>query len=805
MSARSRKLTVSQLLVALLSFLLLCGVGGGLLAAMAIPVAATSGTAANAVTRIFDDLPTEISFTEPSEQSVILAADGSHIATFYSENRIVVSSEDISQFIKDAAVAIEDERFYQHNGIDAQGIIGAAFTTLTGGGLAGGSTITQQYVKNALIEEGRIAGNDAMINSATERSIARKINEARFAIAVENQMTKDQILTGYLNVAQFGPSQWGVEAASQYYYSKPASEVTLEQAAMLVGITQAPGRWDPVRNPNDAKVRRDTVLGSMYGNGYITRDQLDAAAAVPIEDMLNVTPSRNGCEDAGTSAYFCEYVVKEVLNSELLGETREERIQKLYRGGLVIHTTIDPAEQQMAFDALTAQIPVGDPSGISMAMSTVEPNTGHIRAMVQNTTFGNPTEEDPYATKVNANVGEDHGGGAGFQPGSTFKIFTLVEWLASGHSAYERVNGANNQVYERDQWIIPCAPGYADRAEPGNNEGAGWGMMSVTDATKNSVNTAYMNMSSKLDQCAILDLAKEMGVERGTLGTQAEVDRLTNAGLQAEVGQPLPLEPFPIQVLGITPVTPLSMANSMATLAAEGNACEVQSWTKISDTSGETIAEQTPNCRQVLDRETARATTSVLTSVPTSSGTGYRAILDGGRQSAGKTGTTNNAWHAWYVGYTPQLATAVWTGHMTGNISMTHVTVNGNYIETLFGSTLPAPAFKQFMDAALAGEPNENFTPPSRSVTQEPTVGIPNVVGMSEGQAVDALQQAGFTVAVGTDYSDLPEGQVARQSPTGRAREGARVDLWLSIGPDPAEAEPTEEESDQPADDAENN
>lgn len=346
----------------------------------------------------------------------------------------MVASEDISQFIKDAAVSIEDQRFYQHNGIDAQGILGAAFSNLTGSSsLAGGSAITQQYVKNALIEKGRIDDDDEQIAAATEQTIARKLNEARFAVAVENNMSKDEILTAYLNIAQFGASQYGVEAASRYYYSKPAKDVTLEQAAMLAGITQAPGRWDPVTNPEGALTRRNTVLSTMLEQGYIDQAQYDAASAVSIEDMLSVSPAYNGCAEAGISANFCEYVVRDVLNSELLGQTRDERIQKLYRGGLTIHSTVNPADQQAAYDALIAQVPLGDPSNIDMALSSVEPGTGKIRAMVQNRPFGNPSDEEPLATKVNNNVGEDMGGGAGFQPGCTFKIFTLVDWIAKGH------------------------------------------------------------------------------------------------------------------------------------------------------------------------------------------------------------------------------------------------------------------------------------------------------------------------------------------------------------------------------------
>ncbi|NLI04555.1 MAG: penicillin-binding protein [Actinomycetaceae bacterium] len=782
MSAKSRKLGASQFIAALLSFILLTGLGGGILAAMALPFVATTGTAANAVTSIFEDLPTNIDFTQPSEQSVILAADGSHIATFYSENRIVVGSEDISQYIKDAAVAIEDRRFYQHNGIDAQGILGAAFGNITGDSFAGGSTITQQYVKNALIEEGRIQGDDDLIASATERTIARKLNEARYAIAVENQMTKDEILTGYLNIAQFGPSQWGVESASRYFFSVSAADVTLEQAAMLAGITQAPSRWDPVTNPEEALVRRDTVLGAMLEEGYITQEEYDAAVAVTIEEMLNVTPATNGCEDSGISAYFCEYVVKEVLNSPILGETRDDRIQALYRGGLTITTTLDPEKQQAAYDSITAAIPVGDPSGVDTALSSVEPNTGHIVAMVQNTPFGNPTEEQPYATKVNANAGQDMGGGAGFQPGSTFKVFTLVEWLASGRSAYETVNGGN-QNFPASAWTISCAPDYVAPASPRNVNNSTYGNITVLQATKDSVNTAYMQMSSRLDLCNIMQRAYDLGVERGEIGTEETVPPLANRGLPAVVGEPLPLEPVPALTLGVNPVTPLSMAVAMATLAAEGNYCEPQSFTTVHDTNGNLLGEQTPNCRQVLDRETARATSSVLKEVP---GPLNGAVL-AGRPSAGKTGTTDAAYHGWYVGYTPQLAAVVWTGHMEGNIPMMNVTINGRYHRVVYGGTLAGPMFKRYMDAALAGQPVQYFTPPNRSVITPPQVSVPNVTGLSESSATAALNNAGFSVSVGTDYSDQPEGLVARQSPSGTAPAGSTISIWLSIGPDPAE------------------
>lgn len=803
-----RQLSAKQLMQALLSFLLMCTVGGGLLAATALPVVATSGTVTNAVTRIFDEAPTELDFTRPSEKSVIMAADGTPLAHFYAENRIIVSSDQISQFLKDAAVAIEDQRFYQHNGIDPKGIAGAAFSNLTTtGGLSGGSTITQQYVKNAMIEEGRVLDDDRMIARATERTITRKLNEARYAIAVENKLSKEEILTGYLNLAQFGPSQWGVESASRYFFGVPASKVTLEQAAMLAGITQAPGRWDPVNNPDAAKKRRDTVLAKMHSLDMITKEQMDAAIAVPIADMLNVQPALNGCEEAGVSAYFCEYVVKEVLNSPLLGDTREKRIQALYRGGLTIKTTLDPKSQQAAFNAVTQAVPVGDASDTEMALSAVEPGTGKIMAMAQNTTYGKASKKNPAATQVNLNVGTDMGGGQGFQSGSTFKVFTLVEWLKQGKSEFDVVNGAQASFPAR-MWNISCAPGFVDTFRPGNVEGTRGGQMSVVRATVNSVNRAYAHMATQLDLCDIAQTATDLGARRGGYPTSEEVKEFRTAGMDISKDKLAPLKLNPGMVLGTNEITPLSMAVSMATLAAEGEYCAPMSFTEVADATGKVIAKQEPHCKRVLDKNIALRATNVLTQV-VSGGTGTSARL-AGRPAAGKTGTTDNAWHAWFTGYTPELAAAVWMGHQEGNIPMFNVTVNGRHYRTIYGGTLSAPTFKRFMDAALAGKPatpfgrasltrdrendeetneetesRESRHDSSRTEERESaTVRVPSVRGLTVREAAQLLSEAGLTYQVRTQESYLPKGQVISQTPQrGRTLpRGTTVHIVVSDG-----------------------
>ena len=693
----------------------MCLIGGTLLAGLIMPIATTSGTGANAVTAMFEESPDDLGFVQPSEQSVLLASDGSQIATFYTENRIVVASNKISKHMKNAAVSIEDRRFYEHHGIDVQGLAGAFVNNLTGGNTAGGSSITQQYVKNALIEQGRVNNDHNLIEQATERTIARKINEARLAIAVERKMSKDEILAGYLNLAQFGPNRYGVEASAQYFFSKSAKDLNIPESAMLAGITQSPARWNPVKHPEEAKTRRDTVIREMYRNGYITKEEMTSSQNVPIADMLHISEKPTGCAAAGSAAYFCEYVRNDLLNDESWGKNRNDRIAKLYHGGLTIQTTLDPKKQKEAHDALVNNIPTDDASGIQTAMSSIEPGTGHIVAMAQNTNYGNATETDPRATKVNLNVSRSMGGGSGFQSGSTFKVFTLIEWLKSGRSQYDIIN-SNGGTLPRNSWNIPCAPKARDNYKFGNLEAVGGGMMSVLESTRQSVNGSFVRMANKLNLCDIADTAKNMGVERGDGGKWKY---------------------FPSMVLGANEVTPLSMATAVSTLGAEGLHCKPQSFTKVSDSDGNVLASKDPDCDQVLDKEIARKTTSVLRQVVAPGATGEKAQVPG-REIAGKTGTANDDTNAWFMGYTPQLASAVWQGHMSGTKTMFNAVIKGKRYGEVYGGLFPATIFSTYTKAALEGQPNKHLndgkqsSQPSSSPSSKSPSPSPSSVSPSE-------------------------------------------------------------------------
>lgn len=775
---RGRAVRPVQLVAMMVAFLLIAVAGGVLTAGLLLPAVGSVGAVGNATTDLFDDIPTELEIDEPSEQSVMFDANGNEMAVFFAENRVVVGFEDISQHVKDAVVAIEDHRFYDHGGVDPEGIMRAVARNLGGGELEGASTLTQQYVKNIQVEESRVNNDPELYRAATETEgaagIARKLREARLAIALEQVRSKDEILTGYLNIAQFGPSQYGIEAAAHHYFNKTAAELNIGESAMLAGITQNPAKWDPVGNPENAERRRNTVLGRMLAEGFISQAEYDEAVAVPVPDMLNVQDTPRGCAVAGNAAYFCQYVVNEILNNEAYGETVEDRRQLLNRGGLEIHTTLDPAKQEAAFAAVTGSVPVDDPSGISMALSSIEPGTGRIYAMAQNTRYGVANEADPRATQVNYNVGQSHGGGTGFQSGSTFKVFTLVQWLKDGHSLMDRVNSAN-RVFPRDTWTISCDdpenPAFRPPGnyEPKNLEGFGGGVETVLEATRTSINTSFVVMAQQMDLCDITDTAADMGVRTGSGA---------------------PLQSNPAMVLGSNTVTPLSMANSYATLAAGGVYCEPVAITRMVDRNGEEIAVPPSDCQRVLEEDVVNGVNHALQAVmgPEWDSTGSPARIPP-RPSAGKTGTANDDMHAWFIGFVPQMSTAVWMGHANADETMGDEVINGVWRNRVYGGLIAAPTWKAYMLPATEGMPIEEFASANSTVVRGEFLQVPSIGGQTVEQATATLEAAGFNVAMGYPVdSGWPQGLAVATVPEAgsSARRGETVTIYTSGGRDVA-------------------
>lgn len=691
-AARSRhSVNVFQALALLLTFVLLATVGGVLAAGLVIPLAAGTSTIAQGTTQAFYDLPTDLEPGPLSQASYIYASDGTPLATFFEENREVVPLTSISPYLQNAVISTEDRRFFSHGGIDPKGMTRAAVNNLVkkNAGTQGASTLTQQYVKNVLIEKANTAGDAAGVAAAQEGSIDRKLREAKLAISLEKRMTKEEILAGYLNIAQFGLNVNGVEAAAQRYFGKTAADVSIVEAATIAGITQRPTAFDPTNDPAASERRRNVVLSNMYNEGYITKEEYEAARATPLADTLNVQPITRGCAGADGAAYFCDYVTKVILQDPVFGDTAEERANLLNRGGLEITTTIDLGMQAVADEELRLAVPVDDPNGIANAMVSVEPGTGKILAMAQNREFSTAQPAPAGSTFVNYNTDVTHGGSRGFQAGSTFKAFVLAQWLQEGHTLRETVNANRQKLLPSDFAATPrdCADLRGASWNPRNSDGAGQGMRTVLEATAKSINTAYASMSSKLSLCNIADMA-------------------TKVGFRSADGAPV--EKVMSMTLGVQNTTPLSMASAYATFASGGIYCEPIAILSVTNADGSDHQVPPADCKPVLDTATANGVNYALQQVLSPQG-GAKASVLANHTAAGKTGTTNDNGNAWFIGYTPTLSTAYWMGNPNGKVSMQNITIAGKPHRYVYGSTIGAPTWKRYMDKVLEGTPNVGF------------------------------------------------------------------------------------------------
>lgn len=692
--SHSRAVRPAQLLALLLAFLSVSSLMGVVTAGMLVPVAGPTALVAKSVPSVFNELPGDLQTVAPAEESQLLDSSGGVIAHFYDKQRIVVPSANIADVMKKAIVAIEDKRFYEHNGVDPTGIARALVTNLGESGRQGASTITQQYVRNSLAERGYLEGDAEQVSAATEQTTERKLREIKYALALEKTQSKDDILTGYLNIAPFGPITYGIEAASQRYFSKSASELNYLESALLAGLVQSPVQYDPLTHPEAAQARRDTVLATMLDQGVITQEEYDEGVATTVDSMLHPTVSSEGCSGTDSSkAYFCDYVLSQFLEDPTFGATRIERERVLKTQGITIRTTLDSAKQDAAYASLTNAIPVGDASGLNDALVSLEPRTGKVLAMAQNTAYGIE------AGQTMSNYSAD----GNFQVGSTFKVFTLLQWFKEGHSAYETVGSANtfypNGSFKCDGRSI-TTEGYQVNDLAGKT-----GTMNVVRATGQSVNQAFVNMASRVDFCSIFETAYDMGITE-----DGEVP-----------------SPFPANILGSVSGSPLQMASVFATIANSGQQCKPQSIESVTDRDENVLKEFAADCKEVISAEVANKTAALLTA---SAGQYYTSTrLGDGRPFAAKSGTTDGHANTWLTGFTPSLATAAWVGHGDNSSQeVSGVVINGVYHSEIFGETYVGQnIWAPYMTQALAGTPieavsnaNIGATTPQRGATPTP-------------------------------------------------------------------------------------
>jgi membrane peptidoglycan carboxypeptidase len=747
--------------------LLISVLAGVLVAGLAAPVIGGIGLVAKASTDDFMALPTELDTPALATRSQVLAADGSVLANFYSQNRVEAPLASIPVSMRQAIVAIEDSRFYEHDGIDYKGTARAAVANAKSGGVTqGGSTLTQQYVKNALLQA---AKDKAAQAAATTKSADRKLKEARYAVALEQKLPKDEILHRYLDIAYFGEGVYGIGTAATYFFNKPVEQLTLAQSALLAGVVQNPSKYNVAsKDPEvlaDLKNRRDTVLGRMRDVGYITEQVRAETAALPLEPVNPVKLGQD-CGAAGVLApFFCQYMRYELEETPVgaaLGETKVERQNALFTGGLTIQTSIDPRIQRAAQTSVDSQVPNGDPSGVAAANNIVEPGTGLIRAMAVDRAYG----ED--ASKGESQVNLATGGTQGVQPGSTFKIFWLASALQQGIPLSTKFVSPAKYTSTKNG----CAnAGEGGRPFTVSNAGdSEAGTFDMRSGTADSVNTYYAQLAERTGLAKPLALADALGVRQVSGG---------------------PLPDVCTSYLGSASVSPLAMAGAYAAFAAHGLYCPPRAIQGITGPDGKPVPVPENACKQVVEPGVADTVTSVLQGVITG-GTGTGAAL--GRPAAGKTGTTNDSKAAWFAGYTPQLASTVWVGHVPAPADMTNIRINKRYYRQVYGGTLPAALWKQGMQLALAGQPVKGFQPADPRVAAgdgSTTSGsVPNVSGRSYSDAAAILSAAGFKPAAGRAVpSRVGAGRVAYTSPrAGRsAPPGATVYIYRSSGPAPAQ------------------
>lgn len=692
------------------------------------PAIAAVGVATSSTISLFENLPSYLEIGELSEKSNIYAkrSDGSPIllASFYDQNRVEVGWDQVTQYVKDAAIAGEDPRFYEHNGVDLQGTLRAAATTATGRETQGGSSIAQQYVKNVRVQECErdavsVEERDGCYDAVTETTIDRKLKEMRLAIGIEKRYTKSEILLGYLNIAGFGGTVYGIEAAANYYYGTTAANLTLPQAASLMAIVNNPGKFridQPGNEVNGAADgyaenlgRRDYILRSMLEERKITQAEYDAAVATPIQPKI--TEPSTGCQTAGGSAYFCDYVKNILQNDPIFGEDEETRLLNFRRGGYDVYTTLDLDLQMAAERAIGTHVPQTFPGwDVGGVISSVEVGTGRVLAMAQNRTYSQDPAvlaQGPQFTSINYNTDFDYGGSRGFQPGSSYKVFTLAEWLSSGHGLAERVDSRPKSNWGTFQDSC-LGPHFAGNWNPRNDANESGGNYSAMESTIGSINTGFIGMAKRLDLCNIRKRAEAFGVHR------ADGD---------------PLVQGPSSVIGTNEVAPLSMAVAFAGIANNGVTCTPIAIDRIVGRDGEEIAPPKATCTQSVLPEVAAAMHSAMGAVMT------RGTAVASNQATvpsvpliGKTGTTDGAKDTWMVGASSKVATVAAVVSVNGDANQ-----RGIFFGTGQAATARHRMWPEVMSVAAAKYGGDPFTQAGMGPVTGPGSSPDGSVGPGDG------------------------------------------------------------------------
>lgn len=653
--------------------------------------------------------PTDLDLPDLSRVSRVYTTDGVLLAELHDgRNSEPARFEDIPDTVVSAVLAAEDADYFEHEGIDFAAIISAVKDNLTSESERGGSTITQQVVKQNFV------GN--------ELTIQRKITEALYAIELEQRYSKEQILEFYLNSVYFGWSAYGISAASVEYFDKPMDELTIAEAATLAVTIRNPSLYDPRRQEDRAHERRDDVIDAMAIAGFITFDQAETAKRQP----FRIQPPS---DFDGPADHVVAEVRRQLLNDpefSFLGATKDERKQSIFGcpaddteceggGGLEIYVTVDLELQNAANDVLQSWLPIpddefDDPRGAPTgAIAMVDNNTGAVLVMAS----GLPFEDEQFDLAIQGRR----------NPGSAFKPFALAAYLESGGSLESYWDARSPQEIE---CATPCGPN-GEFVWTVRNAGGGGGLMNLFQATAGSVNAVYAQLAVEVGPEHIIDVARRLGIESE-------------------------LEPVYSLALGSGAVSPLEMASAYSNFATNGVHAEPYLVSHIITPDGIMLYEREVRTVQAIDPVIAAAVRQPMETV-VCCGTARRAIIEGVDQG-GKTGTHQAFTEAWFVGYVPNFSTAVWVGFPDEQTSLRDVVINGEAYARVYGGTVPAPIWKEFMDIVLAKYPAGQFTDVAGTAiyNQRPETEVPLVLGLEMEEAEDMV----FDAHLNPEFEEVP-------------------------------------------------
>ncbi|HWD01769.1 MAG TPA: transglycosylase domain-containing protein [Amycolatopsis sp.] len=671
------------------------------------PVAIGAGVLSNQVSDSVDTISADLEHADPPLVTKVTDRNGGTIATLYAQYRIPVTAAQISPAMKAAIVDIEDRRFYSEGGVDPQGMLRAAVNDSSGGDLQGASTITQQYVKNYLINV--VDRNDkAAQEKDREDSVARKLREAKMAVQLSESVSKDDVLADYLNVVEYTGTVYGIGAAAQAYFGTTADKLTVPQAALLAGMVNNPSLYNPYSHPDDALKRRNTVIDAMVTAKSIPASYGAQAKATPL-GVIGTHPAAPSSTCMGAPAdagFFCAYAINYLENA---GFT----IDQIDTGGYVIKTTMDPRVSQVVKDAVDANVPTTQ-DGVANTFAVIQPGstTHQVLAMVANRNYGTDADKGETSTNIVADASNKFGAG------SSFKIFTSAAAMVAGKA------GLNTPLPNPfSNCFTPPVTNRYTHCYPVSNDGANYpNPISLANGLATSPNVAFVGLESQVGMPAVLDMASKLGL-RNTMktndaGSTPITDPSDPRSKNPQYNEPQSqyFQNLLSFTLGNSPVSPLEMANVSATLMSGGTWCAPNPILSVTDRNGKPVPVKQQACEQVIPTGVANTLESGL-SRDTTIGTSAAAAHSAGwtRPDIGKTGTTQLSESVAFVGGVDNYAVSSMVfadGPHPQEICPGTPVHLGNCGHGAFGGTVAAPPYFHAMNTLLAGVPDTPIPPP---------------------------------------------------------------------------------------------